>query len=329
MNGNERSAHIGFLASARSGLGHVQRIANIAAALRRQGFAGRVSLLCNADVRGVPEAGLRALDRIARLDRKEMATAARDMGITLAVSDMMLVPGLAEVGRRRALILRETPDDRIGAFALEDRAWDQVLVPNPRAHWMPDLSQGFAHAAEAVGWIGRRTGPRAKDDTPAGIVLATGGGGTPQTRDTLYPVLSGVLRSARARTPLRVRQALGPRAAGEALPGVDEVFDPGSRLDDVFRRADIVISTAGYNSVLELAGTDTPTLLAAIPRSYDDQQARVRQWGPLLGHGLEPGAEDAAAAWLADRARFPRRRAPVDLGPDGAEVAARTLAGLA
>ena len=96
-------------------------------------------------------------------------------------------------------------------------------------------------------------------------------------------------------------------------------------MNDVFRRADLVISTAGYNSVLELARTDTPTLLVAIPRSLDDQLARVRHWGPLLGHGLEPGCEQEAADWLADQIARLRRRAPFDLGSGGADRAATAL----
>jgi hypothetical protein len=321
--------HIGFFASARSGLGHVQRIGNIAAALRQRGFGGRLSLFCNADVQVLPQSRVQALDGVVVLDREAMTAAAQHMGVTLAVSDMMVVPGLAEVGAQRVLILRETPVDRIGAFRQGLAAWDHVLVPNPAEHWLPDLPPGFAEAVVPVGWIVRQTGMRGPRDGAAGIVLATGGGGTPETRGRLYPVLSRILHRVRMQVPMIVRQALGPRAAGQALPDVDEVFDPGNGLNDIFRRADIVISTAGYNSVLELAGTDTPTLLAAIPRSYDDQQARVRRWGPLLGHGLEPDGENAAADWLVDQIRVSRRRAPVDLGTDGAQVAADILARLA
>lgn len=319
--------HIGFFASARSGLGHIQRIANIASALRKTGDCGTISLFCNAEADGVGRTALGAFNHTVVLERDHMARAAQAAGVTVAVSDMTVVPELSDVGRYRVLILRETPDDRIATFSL-GRPWDHVLIPNPARHWLPVLPDGYATTVHPVGWIVRQTSARNARDRSAGILLATGGGGTAGTRELLYPVLSRIVQLARAEVSFALRQALGPRSGGEALPEADETFDPGSRLDDVFRRADVVLSTAGYNSVLELAGTDTPTLLAAIPRSFDDQQARVRLWGPKLGHGLEPGREDTAAAWLVDQLRLPRRRAPLDLGPDGAQVAAKVLAQL-
>ncbi|WP_425101514.1 hypothetical protein [Tropicibacter sp. S64] len=289
-----------------------------------------MGLYCNAEATGALGGGLGAFDRVIVVDRGGMAEAAHRARATLAVSDMMVVPGLRNVARRRVLILRETPEDRIPKLALEGGvAWDRIIVPNPANHWIPPRHAVLSCKVDSVGWIARKTTPRRPDDTPVGVLLATGGGGTPETRAALYPVLSRVIRMAQSKVPFRLNQALGPRAAGEALPEADQLLDPGSRLDALFQRADVVLSTAGYNSVLELAGTDTPALLAAIPRSFDDQQARVRQWGPGLGHGLEPGQEQAAADWLADRVAHPRRRPPVDLGPDGAVRAAELLSMLA
>jgi hypothetical protein len=321
---------IAFFASARSGLGHLQRIGIIAGALRDRGFAGEVSLFCNADASGLSKRALRRFNRVVVTDRDSMAAAARATGPTLAVSDMMVVPGLAGVGQRKALILRETPPDRIGKLALDaHETWDRIIVPNPPDHWMPRLCPGFSNAATAVGWITRQAPCRDISGKRGGVLLATGGGGTAETRAQLYPVLGRIICAAQRRVGFRVRQALGPRAAGDALPEADEIVDPGAHLDRLFQTAGVVISTAGYNSVLELACTDTPTLLVAIPRSFDDQQARVRRWGPVLGHGLMPGREAEAAEWLADQVTRPKRRAPVDLGPDGAVQAAEILAGMA
>ena len=91
----------------------------------------------------------------------------------------------------------------------------------------------------------------------------------------------------------------------------------------MFREACAVISTAGYNSVLELATTDTPTLLLPIPRSIDDQDARVRLWSPRLG----PPSGDPVP-WLAETLATRRRRPPVDLGPSGEDAAAAAILSL-
>ena len=248
--------------------------------------------------------------------------------VTLAVADTMTVPDIGAYREQGVLILRETPSDRLDRFRRDDfRAWDCVIIPNTAQHWMPSLASDFGRRVEAAGWILRPTGSRRPGDTSMGIVLATGGGGTAETRAGIYPLLSAILAKAQARSSssFRMRQALGPRAGGAALQGVSDVFDPGPDLNSVFRRADLVISTAGYNSVLELASTDTPAMILPIPRSLDDQAARVRLWGPRLGFGLLPDRIDAAAEWLADQVDRPRRRPPVDLGPDGAARAAEIL----
>lgn len=320
---------VAFFATARTGLGHLQRVGAIARALNLLRPDIPLTLICNAATDGMPSSALTAFTHIVREEKTGMADAAIALGATVVVSDMAAVPGIERVGERRALILRECPEDRLATLALPDgRAWDHVIVPNPESHWRPNVPRSFATDLSAVGWIRRTAGPREPEDDAEGVVLATGGGGSEATRRALYPILEAILTRVREKTPFRLRQALGPRAQGDAMDGVDDVFDPGPALHHVFRRADIVISTAGYNSVLELAGTDTPALLAAIPRSFDDQQARVRAWGPMLGHALEPGGEAEAADWLASQIRNPRRRPPLDLGPDGAEAAARVLARL-
>lgn len=323
--------HIAFLCTSRSGLGHLRRIANIAEHLARPQGRVRLSLVTNAEPAGLTESDLRHFSQIVVCERCTMGNFLARAGVSLAVVDTMQVPGIGAYLGPAALILRETPTDRIDRFRREDgRPWDCVIVPHAPDHWMPDLTDGFARSIQAAGWILRPTGIRGPTEPSAGIVLATGGGGTEDTRARLYPVLARVIDRARkdAGQSLVVRQALGPRSGAAALPGVDAVFDPGGALNATFRAADLVISTAGYNSVLELASTDTPALIVPIPRSLDDQEARVRLWGPRLGFGLLPGGEDQAAHWLAGQVLHPARRAPVDLGPDGAVRAAAILSDL-
>ena len=310
------SRRIVFVGTSKSGLGHLRRIASVAAGLAKHSGGDNLVLITNAKPAGLTSQDLAAFATVCVCARQDMAARLSQEGCDLAVLDTVELPGFQRYHGPSALILRETPHTNLEKFRRAgSRPWDVLIVPNPPDAWRPDVGPDYARSVVHTGWILRETGLRG-DSPSSGIVVATGGGGTADTRRGLYPVLDKILRETRHKTPhpLRIRQALGPRAGGEALDEADEVFDPGSELNEAFRRADVVISTAGYNSVLELASTDTPTLLVAIPRSLDDQLARVRHWGPLLGHGLTPGHEQEAADWLADQMAMPRRRAPVDLG---------------
>lgn len=319
-----------FVGTAKSGLGHIRRIASIASRMVGHSDTNEFVLLTNAEPAGLSRVELGAFSGVWICERQDMAVRLLGARCDLAVLDTVKLPGFERFHGPAALILRETPDTNLDGFRRAGSSpWDLLLVPNPREAWTPKLDPDYSRSLVHSGWILRDTGIRG-DSLSSGIVVATGGGGTPDTRRMLYPVLNRILADSRRKAPhpFLVRQALGPRTGGEALAEADEVFDPGPDLNDVFRRADLVISTAGYNSVLELASTDTPTLLVPIPRSLDDQQARVRDWGPLLGQGLEPGCEEDAGTWLADQLASPRRRAPVDLGSGGADRAANALLGL-
>lgn len=321
-------SHIAFLGTSRSGLGHLRRIANIAWHMARAVPDLRLTLISNDQPAGLSPCDLAPFSQIMVCDRSDMSSLLAKSAVSLAVCDTLKLPGIAAYGGQAALVLRETPQANLEGFRREDRRpWDCVIVPNAAAHWMPAVDAGFARRIEAAGWILRPTGMREPTERSAGIVLASGGGGTPETRAMLYPMLERVIARAKGLCAkgFHLRQALGPRAGGEVLCSVDEVFDPAGTLNAVFRAADLVISTAGYHSVLELASTDTPALLVPIPRSLDDQTARVRLWGPQIGYGLLPNSEDHAATWLADQINRPRRRAPVDLGPDGGRRAAEIL----
>lgn len=320
--------HVAFLCTSRSGLGHLRRIANIARQMARIAPGLRLTLVSNAAPGGLGRDDLAAFSHVLVCDRAQMSGFLAGSAVSLAVLDTLKLPRIGSYRGKAALILREIPLHCLDGFRRDDgRPWDCVICPNAADHWMPQVDVGFARRVEAAGWIVRPTRAHGSDERGTGFVLASGGGGTPETRATLYPMLEQVIQGARSRSirGFRLRQALGPRAGGCALHSVDEVFDPGGDLNAVFRAADLVISTAGYNSVLELASTDTPAMIVPIPRSLDDQSARVRLWGPRLGFGLLPDRLDEAAAWLADQIDRPRRRALVDLGPDGAVRAAEIL----
>ena len=319
---------IWFLATSKSGLGHLRRISNIAGHLG-DGRAA-VGLLTNAELSGLDAADRSVFGQVRVAERAEMANRLAGEDVGRIVVDTAVVPGIERRDEPLALILREMPEDRVERFRLPGgRPWDLVIVPNPEEHWMPEPGPGFARKVAAVGWIYRRP---ATVQRPVGaqpkLLIATGGGGKAEGAAVLREQIDGIIAALRAKTASRftVEQALAARAPSEArLERADTVFDPGGALNDRFAAADIVVSTAGYNSVLELAMTDTPTMLVPIPRSIDDQLARAKLWGPRVGCFFDPEAPDAALAWLQQMVEAPERRAPVDLGPSGGAAAARLI----
>ena len=325
------NAGISFLATGRSGLGHLRRVATIAKAVKRRSPNSVLQLVTNAHPDSLPREDFAVFSDVIVAERIDMAEALNSLNSGTAVLDTISVPHIETCQQRLMLILRETPGHQLHHFSLPSpRCWDNVLIPNPAAHWWPELPEHFSDNVNAVGWIYRQAGHRRSDEHSAGIVVATGGGGKPETQQVLYSIVDSLLREIRKRTntSFKVRQAIGPRAKqGGCLSEADEIFDPGPELHRVFQQADLVISTAGYNSVLELATTDTPALLVAIARTYDNQARRAEQWGSLLGCCLMERNTKQASDWLIQHIETPRRRQPVDLGSSGEETAAKLILG--
>lgn len=319
-----------FLASSKSGLGHLRRLATIARRMRDLAPERRLHLVSNARPDGLGEADVGTFATVQVMERAQMAEGPVRVGAGVAVLDTIAVPGVAALDLPLALVLREAPEAELRRFRLPgDRPWDLVVVANPRAHWMPEPTALPARSVVAAGWIYRPTGPRQRSGALVPQVLvATGGGGTAKTAAALYADIDALIGQLRKRSalPFEVVQAIGPRAQDFGnLAEADRVVAPGGALNALFPGADIVISTAGYNSVLELATTDTPCLLVPIPRSIDDQVARARLWGGLLGGWHDDSQPERSVAWLTQQLAARRRRPPVDLGPSGEDRAARAI----
>jgi predicted glycosyltransferase len=325
-----RPDRIAFLVTSRSGLGHLRRAASIAAALNAARSGLRIDLHTNAPPAGLTGADLAAFATIEVMETPRMAQCAANAGSGVVVADTMVPQGIEDVRVRRALILRETPEDRLGRFALPNGLmWDLMLVPNPPEHWLPESTTRMARRRCATGWIYRQ--PRWPGPPPRArpmVLAAMGGGGTVETAVPLARQMDAVIDAARRMIPepFDVVQALGPRAPAEAvLASADRTVDPGGDLNDYFAAADAVISTAGYNSILELAITTTPALMMTIPRTFDDQVQRARAWGQLLGMAHDSEDPSASAAWLASMLTTRHRRKAIDIGPSGAGAAARAI----
>jgi len=255
------------------------------------------------------------------------------------VVDTAVLPGLHAVAGPLCLILRETVPERLWAFKLEDgRPWDLLILPQPAGEWCPDPDLVPARRVEAVGYIYRRPrvryqrgGSGAPISGPPQVLIASGGGGSGSTASAFAQEVGRLLVGLREvmRTPVLIVQALGPRGTEQTgVPGADAIWRPGADLHDTFAGADLVISSVGYNSVLELACTDVPVLLVPIMRTYDDQEKRGRFWGKHLGlchHAQEP---ERSVRWMSAVLGERRRRRPVELGPSGGARCAALLAEL-
>jgi predicted glycosyltransferase len=329
-----RKIDIVFMATSRSGLGHIRRSATIARAVKRLNGRMKIGLFTNAPIEGLAAEDMAAFDDTALAERSHMVEAAVALGASTFVSDTMVPDHIENAKGSRILVLRETPAERLSHFKLSTpKAWDLVIVPNPCSHWMPDPDGDWAKHIEAVGWIYRR--PAVFSLVPHNqpqLLVAMGGGGTHETANQLARQTEVLIDIARRLTSRRfsVVQALGPRAPASArISNADLMIDPGSDLNDYFARADVVLSTAGYNSVLELAITTTPTMLMSIARTYDDQAERAALWGQKLGATYNSTDFQASAAWLAKTLECRTRREAIDIGPSGDDVAAREILALA
>ena len=320
-------APIVMLATGRSGLGHLRRVTNIAMAMPPT--APPLILLANAGLAGLEDAETERFAQAELVERHQMSARARALGAGLVVVDTAVVPELAAIAAPLALILRESPAGELARFRLAGRReWDLVLVPNPPDWWRPSPAAVGARRVEAVGWIYRPAPQRSATGGPPRVLVASGGGGTVETATRFGETVDLFIADLRRRMGMAVEivQAIGPRApqAGR-LASADRTVDPGARLHDWFAAADLVVTTAGYNSTLELALLDVPVLFVPIGRTYDDQAERARRWAPALGGLLDPGDLATSVDWAASVLMARRRRPPAPLGPSGAAAAARLL----
>jgi len=330
---------IALCVSCKIALGKLRRVTNIAGALRKRGDIA-LSLLANSGPKGVhnslnPEE-LALFDHIEDAQPADMAERLQRMDADLIVVDTMNPINLHQMQTPLCLILREVMTQELQKFHLKDsRAWDLVILPHPAGYWMPDPGIVRAKRVEAVGWIYRRPVPEFQVIPASGgerkickILITTGGGsGEDQGNDVRSDIASMIHRlRQRLQIPVKVMEVLGPRDwKKNSVQGVDETVTPGTELHNVFSTVDLVISAAGYNTVLELACTDVPVLLVPVPRYTDDQEKRARLWGDKLGRCHVPDEKELSISWMAQVLENRSRRPVVDLGPSGAERAAALL----
>jgi predicted glycosyltransferase len=329
---------VAFAATGKTGLGHLRRITNVAAALHKINPYRSIGLFTNAEISAISDDEGKIYKDCISLEKGAIAQAIIHWGANVAVVDTAIIPGIEQLHAPLCLILRETVQPRLADFRLPGRKWDLVIVPNPDSHWLPDADEVGARAVRAVGWIFRETAVKkpqcggTQDNAVRRILLASGGGGSPETASRLRGEADAVLLRVKqdAKFPVEITQAAGPRMPDEARSGVaDYHVTPGASLNEIFADYDMVISTAGYNSVLELAALDVPVVLLPIARSMDDQVARAQAWSQHIGWAHEEGEAHATADWVVDQLLHRRRRHSVILDPLGASRAAGLIMQLA
>jgi len=217
-------------------------------------------------------------------------------------------------------MLRETVENKIKQFQFQSgRLWEQVLIPNPADHWSVDREIIGAKCVDHVGWIyrsGMDTDTALQADMEERVpgrtncrtvLVATGGGG--HVNSDYQKVVNAIIEKTRLvlNDSVYFVVARGPRAATSQLfESANEVTDVGSELHSAFVNVDAVISTAGYNSVMEIASSTTPALLIPVRTTFDDQRARTQGWGPKLGHCHS--TIEASSNWLVNLIRDYQRR---------------------
>jgi predicted glycosyltransferase len=291
--------------------------------------------MTNAPVAGLTPEELDLFDRIDIHERADMAHFLRQAVDLPVIVDTAVIPGIEKHAGPLCLLLRETVPWRVKEFNLANgRAWDFICVPNPVYHWMPQSGSIRAKTIKATGWI-VRSNPQSPSLFAARkqprLLVASGGGGNAETAQWFRSTVDQVIAAAKVKcnVEFHVAQAVGPRQDQHShLATADEFINAGARLNELFDTYDAVISTAGYNSVLELAELDVPVLLVPISRSLDDQGLRARQWATRMGHAHEDAEPEVSATWLAETLASRKRRTAVSLDPKGAENCARLIAGV-
>lgn len=332
---DSRTADVVMCATGRSGLGHLRRMTNIAGSLRQLLPQRDIRLISNAPVAALHDHERNLFSNTVLAERAEMARTPDVLNAHITVVDTAVLPGLHEAAGKLCLVLRETILSRLHEFQLEaGRKWDMVLVPNPKDHWLPDAAVVGADRVEPVGWIYRR--PEAPPvpgyaqplSSKKRVLIASGGGGNDETSRYIAGQCRQIVSELRCTypEPLHIVQAAGPRMPPHCHVALcDEVIDPGPRLNELFGSFDLIISTAGYNSVLELAQTNRPVILLPIARSYDDQNDRARKWASQIGFAHQENRAVTTAAWATQVLAGNCRRRPYDLGASGTARAAGLL----
>jgi PAS domain S-box-containing protein len=271
-----------------------------------------------------------------------------------------LLPALEHLAERggctRILGLRDVIDapsavtelwHKTGVYDVLRRHYDHLVVYGDRAAYDPVHEYAFPPEVAAktrfVGYVCDQSAPveDAGDDDGRPLVAVTIGGGDGGGETVILPFLE-MLRAHRAEIDFRTEVLTGPFVAPELSVRMRELArDLPVRLRDfipstaaLFRRAEVVVATAGYNTTTDLLRHARRAVLVPRVLYREEQLVRARRLAELglvtcLGPA-EATPENLFRALQAARSDEPlaRARAEGRLRLDGAERFAELCAGL-
>lgn len=337
-----------FFANDGLGAGHVARALAVARALRRQAGGASILLATTSEADALIASERPACVRwpapaaareggIEDAARREIAARVLRAAVEGFRPDLLVtdtfptgphgeLAGLLREIPRRALVRRSVRPERAGDALLRAGIADYhlAIVPDDpgehraealpiRVTRVPPITLFEARDAVSREEARRRLGLPLEARV---ILVAAGGGGDPEAAAQAAKIAQAVAASgavaALAEGPLR-------RARSEVAGAMLIREAP---LQPLLTAFDGAFAPAGYNLAHELAKASVPAALFAMPRPFDDQEARARRFAEAgiarALSSLAPAELGAALAWMESA---PRPSLPAG----GAERAAEAL----
>ncbi|MBU1887337.1 radical SAM protein, partial [Candidatus Micrarchaeota archaeon] len=213
----------------------------------------------------------------------------------VVVYDYLLSAAVLErvyaAGVKNVLILRDKKEstmlDLLQTNPVMDY-FDLIIVPHDKNDMVALARDELKDKIRLVGQVARVI-PESKEEelvrkyglneNQINIVASMGGGGYPKESSEFLHMLKEAHEELRKTIPnLRTLLFIGPYFPPECIPQIWDSFeiypfDPD--LPALFRRADAVVSEAGYNTVNDLVIGRVPSILVPAWRRKDDQFARA------------------------------------------------------
>lgn len=311
------SAVVVFQPPNRVGLGHINRLAAIALALRGLDPRIRVPFVVEGashsliESYGLPHLAFPSREELSRSGRWDAWDSEERSRLAMSLAKTMLSELRADL-----VVFDCFPSEEFAAAAIESgvptalclrkgKGWDDylnihrvrmilphvetILAPHePGAYDVPEALQAkLVFVGEIVRTMPLNPGRFGGITKGKLVVITGGGGGFPGTVQFYNLALRAVAVARQRRPDISVILLAGPLFADwlklELVDGVRVVpFDP--QASSLFASANLVISQAGYNSMAELASIGTQTICVPAERQFDDQFGRAAAFAKATPH---------------------------------------------